>query len=268
MFQYFRFIFLFLCVLFSTAAFIPNQITLKGCATGTEDFPSSQEAYEWEILGLTNEIRMKRNLRPLKMQNDLRRAARYHATDMSQDRYMSHDTHDRNTRGKLVRVCDIWSRMEGFYTHNFAAENVAEGYPTPKMVVDAWMNSKGHRKNILNPNYRALGVGYAKTATARSLPYWAQSFGARHNVYHLLINLDAPSTATHKVNLYIQGDWQQMRISNGGYKWTEWMPFKQRTNWVLENSTEQQQKSVRVEVRNKEGATYQMEDSILVKSPS
>ena len=52
-----------------------------------------------------------------------------------------------------------------------AGENIAMGYPTPQSVVDGWMNSEGHRKNILNPAFTVIGVGYVSDGK-----YWTQMF--------------------------------------------------------------------------------------------
>ena len=52
-----------------------------------------------------------------------------------------------------------------------AGENIAMGYPTPEAVVDGWMNSEGHRANILNPSFTVIGVGYVEQGH-----YWTQMF--------------------------------------------------------------------------------------------
>lgn len=252
-------LFVFLC---GIAAFSPtDKISFKGCADGSEDIPSSNEVYEYEVLVLTNKIRMKRALQPLKMQTDLHRAARYHTADMSQDRYMNHNTYDRDSRDRLVQVCDIWTRMKGFYDHTLAAaENVAEGYPTPSSVMKGWMDSKGHRKNILNGDYRAAGIAYIKESGQH--PYWGQSFGAMREDFHLLINLDALSTQEAEVSLYAQGEWREMRLSNDGKNWTKWKSFRNETDWTLDTASEAPQKQVFVEVKDGNGNSYRMEDTI------
>jgi len=53
-------------------------------------------------------------------------------------------------------------------------ENIAAGQRTPEIVVDAWMNSPGHRANILSPNFSKIGVGYVTNSSGR--PYWTQIF--------------------------------------------------------------------------------------------
>ncbi|MBD2773011.1 hypothetical protein ICL16_13245 [Iningainema sp. BLCCT55] len=60
------------------------------------------------------------------------------------------------------------------YNFRQAGENVASGYSSAQDVMRGWMNSTGHRANILNPNYREIGIGYARG----NQPYWTQTFGA------------------------------------------------------------------------------------------
>lgn len=57
-------------------------------------------------------------------------------------------------------------------SYKTAGENIAKGQKTPEAVVNAWMNSEGHRANILNPNYTQMGLGY----TADGTVYWCQMF--------------------------------------------------------------------------------------------
>ena len=70
---------------------------------------------------------------------------------------------------------DTTIRASG-YPYGYWGENVAYGYTTADSVMSAWMNSPGHRANILNVHYRNLGVGCAYSAS--HVPYWAQDFGA------------------------------------------------------------------------------------------
>ena len=70
---------------------------------------------------------------------------------------------------------DTTIRASG-YPYGYWGENVAYGYATADSVMAAWMNSAGHRANILNPHYRDLGVGCAYSASR--VPYWTQDFGS------------------------------------------------------------------------------------------
>jgi uncharacterized protein YkwD len=67
-----------------------------------------------------------------------------------------------------------WDRIEAAGYDAPAAENIARGQPTPQAVVDAWMNSEGHRANILNCKIKAIGVG---VHLGEGGPWWTQDFG-------------------------------------------------------------------------------------------
>ena len=81
---------------------------------------------------------------------------------MADNRYFSHTSLDGSTLGNRVD-------RQG-YSWRTVAENIAVGYPTPEAVLDGWMNSPGHRANILNCALVEIGVGYDRV-------YWTQNFG-------------------------------------------------------------------------------------------
>ena len=64
------------------------------------------------------------------------------------------------------------------YRYSYLAENVAAGQRSPQSVVDSWMKSSGHRKNILNPKVTEIGVGYSSVSRDRYGTYWTQVFGS------------------------------------------------------------------------------------------
>ncbi len=150
--------------------------TFNGSPTGKENVEVQNIEYEQEVLNLVNEIRIKHNLKPLSWQEDLARAARYHAQDMALDEYMEHPTYDRKNN-RLVKVCGTFDRIEKFIKLPYLAENISAGKPTAKETVDGWMKSKGHRTNILNPNFKYLGVGYFYESNSFYKHYWVQDFG-------------------------------------------------------------------------------------------
>jgi uncharacterized protein YkwD len=119
-------------------------------------------AFEQRVIELTNGERVERGLAPLKSNGELNEAADRHAEDMAANRYFSHVGLDGDR---------AWDRAEevGYSSSGFG-ENIARGQPSPEAVVTAWMNSSGHRANILNTNYRDIGVGYESG-------YWVQNFG-------------------------------------------------------------------------------------------
>jgi uncharacterized protein YkwD len=125
-----------------------------------------------EVIRLTNVARAGNGLPALTPHNQLARAAQNHAIDMGENDFFSHTGLDGSTPTSR-------SAEEG-YTGG-AGENIAAGQTTPAAVVDGWLNSPGHRANILNADYQAIGVGYHfQSPDGGSLPYehyWVQVFG-------------------------------------------------------------------------------------------
>ena len=124
---------------------------------------SSVLAYEKEVVRLVNVERRKAGLAPLTEDWQLSRVARYKSEDMRDRGYFSHTS---PTYGSPFQM------MKSFgSSYRSAGENIAKGQTTPQKVVDAWMNSSGHRANILNSSFTHIGVGYAKDGR-----YWTQMF--------------------------------------------------------------------------------------------
>lgn len=119
--------------------------------------------YESEVVRLVNAIRVKNGLPELKENWELSRVARYKSKDMHDNRYFAHTSPTYGTFSNMIRSFGISYRTAG--------ENIAYGYRTPQAVVDGWMNSEGHRANILNPSYKEIGVGYYADGN-----YWTQEF--------------------------------------------------------------------------------------------
>jgi uncharacterized protein YkwD len=125
------------------------------------------------VLGLTNAARIAAGCSPLTLNAKLTAAAQGHALDMVQNDFFAHVGSDGATVGtRMTRQGYVWSR---------AGENIAAGYTDAQSVMDGWMNSSGHRANILNCAYRELGVGYVYEPTdggsQRWRYYWVQVFG-------------------------------------------------------------------------------------------
>ena len=123
--------------------------------------PMDASAFEREVFDLVNIERAKQGIAPLQWDDRLADVARAHSTDMSQKNYFAHDSLDGRRFSDRIRNAGI--------TFRAAAENIAWGYRTPKEVMEGWMNSPGHRANILNANYTHLGVGFYNN-------YWTQDF--------------------------------------------------------------------------------------------
>lgn len=133
--------------------------------TGHENVPSSSQKIEKEVFDLVNRERRQRGLPALRWDSDLARAARFHAAHMARYRYFHHDTH---LPGK-GKVLECFQRI-GLFSKKAGGENIAWNQPTSRDVMQSWMNSPGHRANILRRNARTLGVGYIAG-------YWVQNFG-------------------------------------------------------------------------------------------
>ncbi|HSF84004.1 MAG TPA: CAP domain-containing protein [Anaerolineales bacterium] len=202
-------------------------------ACGGRIAPVVNIEYENEVILLVNNERVSRNLPPLKVVSGLTEAARYHATDLGQDDYFEHDSFDR-LNGNLTYVCSTWSRIDSFYSGG-RAENIAAGYSTPDSVMAAWMNSAGHRSNILSTNNWEIGVGYYQ-GSGYYYRYWVQDFGKRTGVYPLIINNESSETDDRNVTLYTYGtNWTEMRFKNNNEGWSSWRPFSNYSNWQLPN---------------------------------
>lgn len=127
---------------------------------------NSAEAWEHEVLELTNAERETYGLEPLVWNEQLAELARAHSQDMVDRGFFSHTNPDGETPFDRFKAAGI------LYTA--AAENIAAGQASPKAVVDSWMNSEGHRDNILNPKLKELGVGLARGGEYGI--YWTQNF--------------------------------------------------------------------------------------------
>jgi uncharacterized protein YkwD len=209
----------------------PNTPDFSGC--GGINQPVVNADYEQEVVDLVNTERANRGLPPYKHVTALDEAARYHSADMGQDNYFSHDSYDRSG-GNLVFVCDTWTRIGKYYT-GAMGENIAAGQGSPQSVMNDWMNSPGHRNNILSTNNWEIGVGYASVSGSDYTRYWTQDFGRRAGVYPVIINRDAASTDSRNVALYLYGDFQQVRLKNDASAWGEWQIFQNNLAWTIGN---------------------------------
>ena len=205
----------------------------SGCS-GTAPAASNPD-FEQQVISLVNQQRRANGLPPLKLVTPLTNAARWFAKDMVDDNYFGpdHDTYDRSG-GSLVKVCAWSARIGAFYTGwNGLAENIAAGYSTPQAAVTGWMNSPGHRANILSSSVWETGVGYWSGASYGH--YWAQDFGRRTGQYPVVIDDEAASTDNRNVALYVYGTWTEMRIRNDSESFTAWQPFSSTVSWTLPN---------------------------------
>lgn len=124
------------------------------------------QSHTYEVVKLVNAERAKAGLQPLKENWELSRVARYKSQDMIDKNYFSHTSPTYGSPFQMMKDFGI--------SYQAAGENIAAGQRTPSEVVQAWMNSEGHRKNILSPSYTEIGVGYVKGGSYGH--YWTQMF--------------------------------------------------------------------------------------------
>lgn len=131
------------------------------------------DAVREEMLTRVNAIRRKAGLKPLRLNSVLHEAAQGHAEDMLARGYFAHES----PSGATVRQR---SRKAG-YDWASIGENIAFGQTSVDEVVETWMDSPGHRKNILSPNFSELGVGLAlgRGKDGKHQVLWVQNFGTR-----------------------------------------------------------------------------------------
>ena len=124
---------------------------------------SNISEYEREVADLVNEIRAENGLSLLTLNAELSNVARIKSQDMKDNNYFSHTSPTYGSPFDMMKSFGI--------NYNTAGENIARGQHTPQAVVDAWMNSEGHRANILNSSFTEIGVGYVADGN-----YWTQMF--------------------------------------------------------------------------------------------
>ncbi|SNS44808.1 Uncharacterized conserved protein YkwD, contains CAP (CSP/antigen 5/PR1) domain [Actinomadura meyerae] len=119
-----------------------------------------------QVISLVNKERAKNGCRALTSNSKLTAAAQGHSADMARRGFFDHTNPDGKSPGDRITAAGYrWSTY---------GENIAKGQPTAASVMQAWMNSSGHRANILNCSFREIGVGVVKSGG----PYWTQVFGA------------------------------------------------------------------------------------------
>ena len=156
-----------LTVLIFCAANIASAATVSISVNGkwkNEETVSSNFAQE--ILQLVNYERAKEHLKPLKLSSSMNHYAQIRAKEITKK-----FSHTRPSGYSCFTVIPKPYRTVG--------ENIAAGQRSASEVVAAWMNSKGHRENILNPNFKELGMGYLYLPDSQYKHYWAQLFRTR-----------------------------------------------------------------------------------------
>ncbi|MEK5267525.1 MULTISPECIES: CAP domain-containing protein [unclassified Heyndrickxia] len=146
----------------------PKQSASKQTSTQPAGGTQSQaantlNAYEKQVVTLVNEERAKNGLGALKIDTALSKMARVKSNDMATHKYFDHTSPTYGSPFDMMKQFGI--------SYQYAGENIAMGQQTPQEVMNAWMNSEGHRANILNKNFTHIGVGYVENGH-----YWTQEF--------------------------------------------------------------------------------------------
>ncbi|GHG23418.1 hypothetical protein CBQ26_02470 [Deinococcus indicus] len=163
----------------NAAAFIDFPLTVRAAAPAPTPAPTPAPGtgFAQQVLDLVNAARAQGRTcgatayaaaPALTLNAQLGQAAQDHAADMAAQNYFSHTSKDGRTAGQRIAAAG--------YAYRTWGENIAAGQVTAAQVMDGWLKSEGHCKNIMNAGFRELGVGYA---TSTSGPYWVQDFGTR-----------------------------------------------------------------------------------------
>lgn len=130
----------------------------------TDEPDAEALSYAEQVVKLVNAERAKEGLPALEMQTDITAAANVRAREIKQK--FSHTRPDGSSFSSVLKEQGVSFRGSG--------ENIAWGQKSPEQVMNAWMNSDGHRANILNKNFKNIGVGYYQDE--QGVNYWVQLF--------------------------------------------------------------------------------------------
>ena len=122
--------------------------------------------YEKQVVALVNEEREAEGLPALKVNTRLSEVSEAKAEDMKDNNYFSHTSPTYGSPFDMIKLYGI--------SYSSAGENIAKGYQTPEAVVKGWMNSEGHKENILNASFTEIGMGYVSASDGTT--YWVQDF--------------------------------------------------------------------------------------------
>ena len=145
---------------------VENPSTDDSTSNDNQNTTESFSSFQKEVVRLVNVERSKRGLKELSFNTQLSNVATLKSQDMIDQNYFSHTSPTYGSPFDMMKQFNISYRTAG--------ENIAMGQKTPAEVVNAWMNSQGHRENILNSNFTEIGVGVAKSSNGTL--YWTQMF--------------------------------------------------------------------------------------------
>lgn len=134
--------------------------------TQTENSGAPAGSYESSVVSLVNKERAAQGLPALKFNSKLSNVAEAKAADLRDKNYFSHTSPTYGSPFDMMKSFGI--------SYTAAGENIAKGYKTPDAVMQGWMNSPGHKANILNSSFTEIGVGYVTDGSGTG--YWVQMF--------------------------------------------------------------------------------------------
>jgi uncharacterized YkwD family protein len=155
----------------------PSQKQTTAAAPTTKSAPAGNTAtaapasanigaYEQQVVDLVNKERTATGLSALKVNTKLAGMAEKKAEDLRDNNYFDHQSPTYGSPFDMMRQFGI--------SYTSAGENIAKGQRTPDEVMNGWMNSPGHRANIMNTDYTEIGVGYVTDGSGTG--YWVQEF--------------------------------------------------------------------------------------------
>ena len=140
-----------------------NSGSTNSGSTNSGSTTTSSSQYAQKVVDLVNAERAKEGLSPVSVNTKLENAAQTRAQEIVTS--FSHTRPNGSSFGTAIKAAGV--------SYNACGENIAYGQKSPEAVMNAWMNSSGHRANIMNPNFKYIGVGYYQT---NGVNYWVQEF--------------------------------------------------------------------------------------------
>lgn len=126
----------------------------------------NSQSVEQQVLNLVNEERSKSGLPSLEMDTAISKVANLKSEDMRDSNYFNHASPTYGSPFDMMKSFGI--------SYRYAGENIAAGQPSADAVMKSWMNSPGHKANILNKNYTHIGIGHV--TGGKYTHYWTQQF--------------------------------------------------------------------------------------------
>lgn len=250
------------------------RIRFAGLVLGLLPLAAGAQTMGEQIIEQTNIQRwLNGQLAPLKYNAQLEVAAQGHSTAMGQRNFFMHCDPDTG-KAFNVRISDAG------YSYSNAGENIAAGNATASSTMTQWMNSAGHRANILSTGFNELGVGYyndptdtqAKRTGSTCTPdgsltgnyrhYWTQNFGRRNGQVLAIVAREAYQVSTCSNDVYLHASGQsQMRFSNDGVNWSAWETFAANKIWTLAGASGSTA-TLRVQTRTSGGTVTTATDTV------